>query len=389
MPSASAQIHALLTRCRERGFTFVLGVFLASRAILELTGVLARAVLGPFVAEHYAWRYHPSAWWDIWGVLDTGWYLRIAEQGYLAASADGQGSTLAYFPVYPMLLKALALVTGDALVAGVLLSNICFLGALWLLYDLVRARTDAQVAAGAVLLAAFFPGSYVFSSVYTESLFLLLLLGSLHYAARDRWGMAGLLGAALTGTRLLGIAALVPLGLLWVERHGWGSLRAPRSWIRLAPLALVPGGLVAFMSFLHQLTGDPLAFLHVQAGWDRGFQNPVAAFLAPLWHPTAYNRFQSLFGLGCLLALIPVARRRLWPELALALLLLGIPPFNGVAYAPLESYARYCLVAWPVFVGIALLLRDRPQARALALAALATLNGLLMAFWATGMLFVM
>jgi hypothetical protein len=389
LPAAASHLRALLTRGRESGFAFVLGVFLASRVVLEVVGVLARTVLWPFVGERYVWTYHPSPWWDIWGVLDSGWYLRIAAQGYLAGSADGQGSTLAYFPVYPVLVKALALVTGDALVAGVLLSNLCFLGALWLLYDLVRARTDAQVASATVLLAAFFPGSYVFSSVYTESLFLLLSLASLHYALRDRWGMAGLLGAALTGTRLLGIAVLAPLALLWVERHGWVSLRRLRGWVRLAPLALVPGGLAAFMLFLDHLTGDPLAFLHAQAGWDRGFQNPVLAFLTPLWHPTSYNWFQTLFGLVCLGALVPLARRRLWPELVLALLLLGTPPFNGVPYAPLESYARYCLVAWPAFVGLALLLREHGQVRTTVIAMLATLDGLLMAFWATGMLFVM
>ncbi len=378
----------------DRGNALVLLAFLSSRLVLQVVGVLARGVFGPFVKDHYVWRYHDSVGWDIWGVLDTGWYLSIVEQGYQLYSAEhlaGEAVRMnhAFFPGYPVVVKLVATLVGHPLVAGVVVSNLCFLGALLLLWRITRDRLDAPSATAVVFIAAFFPGSYVFSAMYTESLFLVLMLGCVHYAMKDRWLMVGLLGALLTATRLVGLVVVLPLGLLYVERHGWTALRQARSWLRLSALALVPLGLLLYMLFLHRLVGNPLSFIDVQVAWDRSFQSPLVPFLAPLSNPTHYNLFQWLFGLACWLCLIPLATRRMWPELSLAACLLFIPLLNGAPYAPLESYARYTIVAYPVFYGLALLVKDRPEARAVMLAGMATLNGFLMVCWATGMFFVM
>ncbi len=373
---------------------FVLVVFLVSRLTLQVVGVLAHKVLGPFVSEHYVWRYHDKLWLDIWGVLDTGWYLSIVEHGYQAlpqtqAAGEIARSNHAFFPAYPLLVRAVAAAVGHPLLAGVLVSNLCFLGALILLHGLVRERVSAPIASSVVLIAAFFPGSYVYSSMYTESLFLLLLLGCFHYALRGRWLMVGLLGAALTATRLVGIVVALPMAMIYLERHGLQSLRTLRTWLRLSSLSLFALGLVIYMVLLYQVVGDPWYFLEVQAGWGRVFQNPLTVLLTPLWHPTYYNIFQALFGIASLAALLPLVRRRLFPELVLALLFIGIPLSSGIPYAPLASLARYILVVYPVFIGLALLVKDRPEARAVMLAGMATLNGFLMVCWATGMFFVM
>lgn len=367
--------------------------FLTSRLVLQLVGVLARKVLGPFVEEHYVWRYHDALGWDIWGVLDSGWYLSIVEHGYLVVENAGAAmevakSNHAFFPAYPILVRAVTPLLGHPLVAGVVVSNLCFLGALYLLHSVVRERMDEGIARNVVLIAAFFPGSYVFSSMYTESLFLLLLLGCFHFALRDRWLMVGLLGAALTATRLVGIVVALPMAMLFIERHGWASLRRARSWLQLSALPLFGAGLLFYMVLLEQVTGEPLYFLQVQAGWGRVFQNPFTVLFVPLWHPTYYNVFQSLFGIASLLCLLPLVRLRLFPELVLAALFIGIPLSSGIPYAPLASLARYILVVYPVFMGLALLVHHRPDLRVLALASLATLNGMLMVCWATGMFFV-
>ncbi len=378
----------------EQGWPVVLAAFLVSRVMLQVVGVLSRKVLGRFVAEHYVWHYHDNVWWDVWGVLDTGWYLSIVEHGYQLVTAEAlAGETVrmnhAYFPAYPIISRLASVLTGHPLVAGVLVSNLCFLLSLWLLWRITRDRLDAPLATTVVFLAAFFPGSYVFSSMYTESLFLVLMLGCIHYAMKDRWLMVGLLGATLTATRLLGVVVVLPLALLYVERHGWAALRQARSWARLSALALVPLGLLLYMLFLHRLVGNPFSFMDVQTGWDRSFQGPWVPLLAPFVNPSYYNVFQWIFGACCFAALVPLVKRRMWPELSLAVCLMGVPLLNGAPYAPLESYARYCVVVYPIFYGLALWVRERPDARALLLAGMATLNGFLMVCWATGMFFVM
>jgi hypothetical protein len=374
----------------ERGVLVVLGAFLASRVALQIIGVTSRRVFWPFVKDHYVWRYHDNAWWDVWGVLDTGWYLRIVEQGYqLAPDPGALRMNHAFFPAYPLVSKLLTPLVGHPLVAGVLVSNLCFLGALFLLHSITRERLGASVAATVTLIAAFVPNSYVFSSMYTESLFLVLMLGCIHYAMKDRWLMVGLLGAALTATRLLGMVMFLPLGLLWVERHGWSSLKQARSWLRLSALGLIPGGLLLYMLFLHRLVGNALSFMQVQTGWDRVYQNPIVAILAPLWNPSTYNVYQSVYALICFAALVPLFRRKLWVELGLAIPLMLIPLFNGAPYAPLESYARYTVVVYPIFYGLALMVEGRPNARVMLIGALATVNAFQMVCWSTGMFFVM
>ncbi|MGI8723392.1 MAG: hypothetical protein ACR2JG_14350, partial [Geodermatophilaceae bacterium] len=66
---------------------------------------------------------------EVLGIWDGGWYVRIAEEGYAdhldlsAAATDQSTGSLAFFPVYPMLMRLVAAPTGlDPRVAGVLIS---------------------------------------------------------------------------------------------------------------------------------------------------------------------------------------------------------------------------------------------------------------------------
>ena len=378
-----------------RRLRLVAVAFLGSRLLLELVGVVGRLTLWDFVKDHPIPRFHGSPLVDIWGVLDASWYMSIVEQGYTPLPAGVDPASLgelnhAFFPLYPVLVRSLAPLFGHPFLAGLALSNAAFFGALLLLHRWVESRLSRAAADFCVVLAAFFPCSYVFSSFYTESLFLLLLLGCLCSARAGRWLLAGTLGALLSGTRLVGLAVILPLLLLWLQGFTRSEPPSPRGAAlgRLACVALVPCGLLAFMALLWQQTGDPLAFLHVQAGWGRRAQDPFHALLAPFWRPTLFNLYHSAYTLCGLAALLPLWRRRLWLELSLGALLIGVPMLSGLPYAPLASMPRYLVATFPIFMGIAVALESRPTAQAVALAALATLNGGLMVLWATGMWFV-
>jgi hypothetical protein len=71
-------------------------------ALTRPFGGLADALVAPF-----------AAW-------DSVWYLVIANDAYA-----GEGPREAFFPLFPLLLKGLALVVGSPLLAGVLLSSAC------------------------------------------------------------------------------------------------------------------------------------------------------------------------------------------------------------------------------------------------------------------------
>lgn len=145
--------------------------------------------------------------------FDSGWYLGIAEHGYTSLRAT------AFFPAYPFLIRAVALFTGSNVIAGVLISAISFFAALVLLHKLTELELGRRTADATVLLMAFAPLSFFFTAIYTESLFLLLSVGTLLAVRRERWMLAGVLTALAALTRPSGILLMVPIAIGVIRRQ--------------------------------------------------------------------------------------------------------------------------------------------------------------------------
>jgi Gpi18-like mannosyltransferase len=127
-----------------------------------------------------------------------------------------------------------------------------------------------------VLLFCFFPGSVVFSMVYSEGVLIPLVAGCLLALERRRWLLAGILAAFATAVGPTAVAIIPACGvaaLLELHRRGWRDLRALRALI--APV-LAPLGIIAFGAFLWVWTGDPFASYYAQHHeWSEKF-NPLA-----------------------------------------------------------------------------------------------------------------
>ncbi len=196
--------------------------------------------------------------WDGW------WYLGIARDGYQATPlVDGYGN-LAFWPLYPIVVRLLSLPWPalDGLVA-VAISNLACLVALGLVERLgATVVGEARAVRGASLLALS-PFGFVFSMAYPESLFLLLGVGACRAAERGRWAAAGLLVALATLDR--------PHGLVLLPTLFWIGLRdlEPSRRRRLAWLLAGPAVAVAFLGFAAVLAGRPDAYLEAQAAWGR------------------------------------------------------------------------------------------------------------------------
>ena len=204
----------------------------------------------------------PLARWD------AAWYLRIAESGY-----GGSDVRAAFFPLYPLLVRAVAAPFGASpgalLVAAYAVSLAAFLGALVLLHRLVSLELGRPLAQPALLLLAVFPAAVFFGAPYAESLFLLLAVGAFYAARTGRWAWAGAAAAGAAATRSAGVLLLLPLAMLW-----WTTLpRKPgnAAWLLLAPL-----GLAAYAAFLGLAEGDAWRFLDVQDAGSRELTVPRA-----------------------------------------------------------------------------------------------------------------
>ena len=309
----------------------------------------------------------PAARWD------AMWFLTIAEDGYDAQRA-------AFFPLYPALLAAAGLVTGSALVGGILVSLACFVAALAVLHRLVALDFGDDVAGLCVLLVACFPAALWFSAVYSEALFLLLSVGAVYAARTDRWAAAGICGALAASTRSAGVVLLVPLAVLW-----WRSERRP---LQLLWLALVPAGLGAFCLALAAAGEDPLAPFRAQEAWNRDGAGPLGALpdavragwegtqeiLAGTGRPDvpydpAWLNVGLLACLAAVLVSLAGALRRLPAAYGLyAAAALALPLSFPVDGQPLMSLPRFVSVLWPLHLWLAVVLvRRGPRARAAAL----------------------
>jgi len=233
-------------------------IFLASRA-----GVLL-VVWAVAYDEHKAVLSLLAHW-------DSQWYERIATHGYPTTIPSGSGngaqSTLGFFPLFPLAIRATSAVTGLGVRdAGLLFGFVAGLaGAVLVWWLLSSVYTPAAADRGTALIMAS-PGAFVLSMIYSETLLIPLAAGCLLALHRRRWAVAGLLAAATTAVDPVGVAIVVPCVVAAVvairDRHEWRALVAP---------VLSPFGVVAFFAYLWAHTGTPLAwFLGQRRGWQHG-----------------------------------------------------------------------------------------------------------------------
>ena len=131
---------------------------------------------------------HPN-WLQIWDNWDASHYLRLAENGYVAAG-DARVS-LVFFPLYPWLVRLVAFVVQNYIAAALIVSGFASAATAVLLRRLACCDETEQVARNAVWFLLIFPTSFFLHVPYTESLFLALCLGCFLAARKSHWALAG------------------------------------------------------------------------------------------------------------------------------------------------------------------------------------------------------
>ncbi len=336
------------TYLREVGAPFVV-----TRIVLVVSAALAvgSLPLSPWIPAYWI-RASITPTVDAFARWDGWHYLNIAHSGYLPTGAD----EAAFFPLYPMLMRTLGVATGNLSIAnleiwGLLISNACLLIAGGLLYALVRLDAGRELASRSVWYLLIFPTSFFLSAVYPESLFLVLAIGAIYAARKDRWLIAGVLGAGAALTRPFGVVVAVPLAVELLMQ--WRAEGRPR-WLAFPAIAVIPAALGAYMLFLGRMYGDPLKFLHVQGGWNRHLMLPWDTFFQFFRDPLTLNSGEhAMIDLGfAILAIVSVilAWRLLRPSYAAFLTVLVLVPLSS---GSLTSLGRFDLVFFPIVLVLA------------------------------------
>jgi hypothetical protein len=337
----------------------ILILALGFRLVVAAAGFIANVAIPDFQDQGFTVMERPNPFWDRFARWDSGWYYGIASTGY--NYVEGGRNNLAYFPVYPQVMgvvgRALGGAQEDYYYAGILISWLSFMIAMPLLYRLARMDVPRKAAMRATVYAAVFPSAYFFGVVYSESLFLLTLVGATLALRTRRWLWAALAAAVMTATRVNGVMFLPALALI-----GWDAAERNRP-DRGRALAAVAAGLIGisgYSLFNYAITGNPFEWYDSITRW--GYL-PGGHPLAGLWaiadklltHPYEYIVSERMAPYDTLNALAAAAALIILPFIWMrfgrgyaAIVLMGLLlPLSSGQY---EGLGRYCSVLFPLSI---------------------------------------
>lgn len=335
-----------------KSLKFILISYLVWQVVLILISLFSSKFILPKSGYRYSQFAHNAPEYLLNRANFDGYhYLLISQKGYGTYQQ-------AFFPMYPRLIKIISPFLGSELLAGLIISNVCFLLSLFLFYKLICLDYREEIARKALIFLMIFPTSFFFGAVYTESLFLVLVLGSFYAARKGNWWAAGALGGLASYTRVVGILIFPALIYEWYEQNKIKSLRMKIK--SLSPLFLIPLGLLSYMNYLRQNYKDPLLFIHVQSyfGANRSsgkiillyqvfwrYLKMVLTTKADILYFTVWLELLSALGFIALLVLAFKQKMRL-SYLIFSSLAFIMPTLSGT----FSSLPRYILVLFPAFI---------------------------------------
>lgn len=281
---------------------------------------------------------------------DGAHYLFLSEKGYQSGSAS-----CAFYPLWPGLIRACSwLAFGNHFIAGLLLANLLSTVAFLVFHYFVERHHGLPIANTAVTLLLAYPGAVFFSFIYTESLFLLLVVLFFLCLFAERYVWVAVIGFLLPLTKAVGVFCLFPLLL-----HLWLKRARGRTYLACYGPIL---GYATYFGIMYFTTGNALEGFEAQRFYPN--QPSVAhlfdlpGFLAHLVMPLQlHGMLDSALDRGLFLVLLAC----LYPIWRMNKVYFVYACFVGLVPAASSwflSYTRNVMICFPLFI-IAARLLDR------------------------------
>ncbi len=271
---------------------------------------------------------------------DSVWYLDIAENGYYY-KGEGKLSNIVFFPAYPALIALFGVVIGYPY-AGMVVALGALLAVMILLTKYVEEHRPELDSADVLFAMLTFPTAIFLGSVYTESLFLLLVVATFYFTLKRNFWAASILGSVAALTRVTGMLLIIPVAMEYViamrsEKKKLGS--------DALSLLLMPAMLGLFFLYHWAEFGSPLLFLEVQANWGRGFEIESKHFFTETFAQKANLWLDLFFVAVAFITTWLVGKRFRWSYAAYMFIGFAIPLATGTVM----SIGRYLVVLFPIF----------------------------------------
>ncbi len=329
-------------------------LFIVSVASYELLPLYSTHLLGG------GFNYYLTNFYLLpWANFDGEHFIAIAQFGY-------QQYTQAFFPFYPLTFTAAKIIPADPLlslaIGGLVISSISFPAALVFLYKLLLLDYTENISLGVIFLLIIFPTSFYFNAIYSESLFLFLIVSSFYFFRTKKYFLAGLLGFFASLTRVFGVLLFFSYLL---EMYQYKIPLKKVLWIFLIPL-----GLLTYMFYLYFSVGDFLAFYTLQLIVGEQHQKGIVLtpqviyryiriFLTSPWSQT-FSTTVLEFVTGILFFVLPLIG--IFKKIRYSYLFFAFfGYFLTTVQGSFSSLPRYVLVLFPSFIILALMIKTLPK----------------------------
>lgn len=328
---------------------YIITLVIISRVFLSILGVfilkeypLQRLDFGDLKAALVIQQ--PVA--SVWFVYDSYWYLKIAKEGYVDSMPLSleHPSTMGFFPLYPALMSVICHVVGDYFWSGIIVSNIFLVIGAFLLYKLIRLDADETTAKRGVLFLLLLPAGFILSGVYPMSLLFCMWVASVLAARLNHFAVAGLCGMVAMLSHPIGGFIIIPIFLiyLWNKKFAWRKIR-----LDILYLGLIPLGVALFCLENYIITGDWLAYFHVQTALygHQHFTNPLSIIGKYLWG-NPHFMINDYFIITMCVLLFFNYRRLFFPYWFFAVFMLLFTPVTNTVLGSI----RYSCALFPIAV---------------------------------------
>jgi hypothetical protein len=297
------------------------------------------------------------------GRFDEGWYINIASNGYSFNGDISTYNTIVFFPVYPLIAKAVhTLIGGKVLYALLFTSWLFIFVGLYGLLLLLRMHYSNKTALLTSLVFLCCPFSFFLTMGYTEAVFFAGTFWFMYALEKkyDIWPL--LILAVLSATRLYGILLLVIYAL-----EKWRT--QPQAWryyLWIMPIGTL--GLALFVLYQYSSFGDPLLFLHNQVAWGHQSANDFQSLIQlKEIVPTAIKGIGSLnpMAIACCLfivAMVTLFRQQPFPFSFKAFHWIFLLFFFAILNVQSTwSIGRYITYLFPVYLHLTLHFSDQQK----------------------------
>jgi len=191
--------------------------------------------------------------WDSPHYIDIAkyWYVNVGEQRLF----------IVFFPLYPALIRLTTFDYQYINLSALLISNITSLIAMVYLFKLAKLDFADSISKRAVLYLNVFPTAYFLAAIYTEGLFLALVIACFYYARMGKWPLAGFLGMFSSLTRMNGLLLLPALAVEYLRQREW---KLKKLDVNLVWTGLPLVGFLIYLGLNYQVTGSFFTFMEIE-----------------------------------------------------------------------------------------------------------------------------